>query len=199
MREHWIPIADSYVILDTNICSHLLNTELDGNLEYFEQMNQLIDEMLAAKIKIVVPQIVSCELLRKAKDKRQYSIIDTFLRQYYTHLLSPETVDAASKLQSLYIWSKNKKKNDNQEDQKKGNSPSTVFFDMIIGVTVAIMEHQTKMPTYLLSGDQDFREPYFTTESYYLLGNPERKKAQYFYLYSIEREKIKKDWNTASV
>lgn len=180
MARDWIPHSGNFVVLDCNIAIPLQNKQSD----FCPAISALLDRIIGNEAEVIIPQIVRCEMLRNAKSMLAYREMRAFLDGYASWPTLPSLIEAACRLQALYCWI----------PKTKSHGQAEIMRDMIIGATAAANETSTGCCTYILSGDEDFKEPYFRIVADYLLENPTKRKAQYFYLYRPNRYIINKHW-----
>lgn len=176
----WIPPKNDFVILDTNVISAMRR----GVDDFCEQYTSLVDSFESSGVKIVIPKVVQYELLRNARNLKEYEDTLNFFEEKIEWDMPKAVTDAATMINALYCWN----------ESTKNFGQGDIFNDLIVGATAAFYEKKTNKCAYILSSDHDFREPYFKLIKSYVLENEQKKKLRYAFIFRANRHVINQDW-----
>ena len=179
MTRQWLPKKNEFVILDTNIVIHLRQRN-----DYRAQCTGVIDRIIANGAKLIIPQIVECELIRNARDIKEFDDTLKFIKQFIRWKTTSEVIDTACRIQALYCWN----------DGTKNHGQKDIFNDMIVGATAGHQEIQTKKKTYILSCNQDFLSPYFEECHRYAMRSTDGMRSSYLHYYRPKKNITRRDW-----
>ena len=180
MTRQWLPTRNEFVILDTNIIIHLRQKN-----EYRTQCTSIIDKIIGNGTKLIIPQIVECELTRNARDVKEFNETRKFVQQYLQWPTTADVIDTACRIQALYCWN----------DGTKNHGQKDIFNDMIVGAIAGYHEIKTRKHTYILSCNQDFLSPYFEECHRYAMRSSDNMRSSYLHYYRPKKNITRRDWN----